>query len=108
MPSIKRIRGLLNLRLSCRRPARLILLLSLGFAPHGASAEFCDPPQRPFVPENAGAAEDYADIIRRDFELYFRDIQSYLRCLDTERARAFREAREVSEDYRRFLDRSDE
>ncbi|WP_420329725.1 hypothetical protein [Pseudooceanicola atlanticus] len=53
-------------------------------------------------------AEDYADIIRRDFELYFRDIQSYLRCLDAERARAFQEGREVSEDYRRFLGRSDE
>ena len=105
MPSIKRIRGLLNLQLSSRRPARLILLLLFGFAPHGASAEFCDPPQRPYVPEDAGAAEDYADVIRRDFELYFRDIQSYLRCLDAERARAFQEGREVSAAYRRFLDR---
>ncbi|KGM46647.1 hypothetical protein ATO9_22790 [Pseudooceanicola atlanticus] len=79
-----------------------------GFAPHDVLAEFCDPPQRPFVPQDARVAEDYADIIRRDFELYFRDIQSYLRCLDAERARAFQEGREVSEDYRRFLGRSDE
>ncbi len=43
------------------------------------------------------------DIIRRDFEDYIRDIQSYFRCLDGERARAFDEARDVSEDYGRFL-----
>ena len=30
-------------------------------------------------------------------------IQSYFRCLDSERGRAFEEAREVSEDYGRFL-----
>ena len=108
MPSIKRIRGLHNLRLSCRRVARLIFLLLCAVAPHGAAAGSCEAPPRPFVPRDAEAAEEYADIIRRDFELYFRDIQSYLRCLDAERARAFQEGREVSEDYGRFLDRSDE
>ncbi|SFD22938.1 hypothetical protein SAMN04488094_12167, partial [Tropicimonas isoalkanivorans] len=46
---------------------------------------------------------DYAAIIRSDFENYIQDIQSYFRCLDSERARAFEEAREVSEDYGRFL-----
>jgi len=46
---------------------------------------------------------DYKDIIRQDFEDYISDIQSYFRCLDSERARAFEEAREVSEDYGRFL-----
>jgi len=45
----------------------------------------------------------YADLIRSDFESYIADVQHYFRCLDTERARAFVEAREVSEDYARFL-----
>jgi hypothetical protein len=30
----------------------------------------------------------------------------YFRCLDTERARAFEEARQVSQDYERFLQKS--
>jgi hypothetical protein len=33
------------------------------------------------VPNDVQAARDYADLIRRDFELYIRDIQSYFRCL---------------------------
>jgi hypothetical protein len=55
------------------------------------------------VPSDSRAAQDYADIIRQDFEDYIQDIQSYFRCLDEERARAFEEAREVSEDYGRLL-----
>jgi hypothetical protein len=46
----------------------------------------------------------YADLIRVDFESYIADVQDYFRCLDEERARAFVEAREVSEEYGRFLD----
>ena len=45
----------------------------------------------------------YADLIRADFESYIADVQGYFRCLDAERARAFIEAREVSEDYGRFV-----
>jgi hypothetical protein len=45
----------------------------------------------------------YADLIRGDFEAYIADVQDYFRCVDEERARAFVEAREVSEDYGRFL-----
>ena len=44
----------------------------------------------------------YADLIRADFESYIADVQDYFRCLDAERAHAFVEAREVSEDYGRF------
>jgi hypothetical protein len=66
-------------------------------------AESCFAPPRPFLPGDSRAILNYADIIRQDFENYFRDIQSYFRCLDGERARAFEEAREVSEDYGRFL-----
>jgi hypothetical protein len=45
----------------------------------------------------------YADLIRGDFEAYISDVQDYFRCVDEERARAFAEASEVSEDYGRFL-----
>ncbi|PRY20447.1 hypothetical protein CLV78_11346 [Aliiruegeria haliotis] len=67
-------------------------------------AESCFAPSRPFVPSDSQAARDYADIIRRDFEVYITDIQDYFRCLEQERARALEEAREVSQDYGRFLE----
>lgn len=66
-------------------------------------AESCLAPSRPFLPNDSQAAQDYVDIIWQDFEDYIRDIQGYFRCLDEERARAFEEARAVSEDYGRFL-----
>lgn len=69
-----------------------------------AKAETCFAPPRPFVPADPQAARDYGDIIRNDFELYIRDVQSYFRCLDDERARAFEEAREVSQEYGWFLE----
>jgi hypothetical protein len=45
----------------------------------------------------------YAELIRQDFEAYITDVQDYFRCIDEERARAFREAQEVSVDYGRFV-----
>ncbi|QFS85074.1 hypothetical protein [Roseivivax sp. THAF197b] len=72
--------------------------------PAATHAEFCLAPVRPFVPSDSQAARDYADIIRRDFEVYITDIQNFFRCLEQERARAFEEAREVSQDYDRFLE----
>jgi len=45
----------------------------------------------------------YAELIRADFETYIANVQDYFRCVDEERARIFVEAREVSEDYGRFL-----
>ena len=79
--------------------ATLLLMLLAG----GAAAQSCLAPERPFVPRDPQMVRDYADIIGRDFELYIRDIQAYFRCLDAERIRAFQEAREVSEEYGRFL-----
>ncbi len=73
------------------------------YTPGPVLAESCFAPARPFLPSDSQAAQDYADIIRGDFEDYIQNIQSYFRCLDSERARAFEEAREVSEDYGRFL-----
>ena len=76
----------------------------LMLAPVASHAEYCLAPLRPFVPSDSQAARDYADIIRRDFEVYITDIQDYFRCLEQERGRAFEEAREVSQDYGRFLE----
>lgn len=89
-----------NPRLTYLLPLQAMALLICVLGP--VLAESCIPPHRPFLPSDSQAARDYADIIRRDFEDYIQDIQSYFRCLDGERARAFEEAREVSEDYGRF------
>lgn len=90
-----------NLRLTGLLPLQAMVLLIC--VPGPVLAESCFAPVRPFLPSDSQAARDYADIIRGDFEDYIQDIQSYFRCLDGERARAFEEAREVSEDYGRFL-----
>ena len=68
-----------------------------------ANAQTCFSPERPFVPTDSEDVREFGDLIRTDFELYIEDIQAYFRCLEEERARAFEEAREVSEDYGRFL-----
>ena len=62
----------------------------------------CLPPERPFLPADPEDARIYADLIRSDFEGYITAVQDYFRCLDAERARAFSEAQEVSQDYGRF------
>ena len=90
-----------NPRLTCLLPLQAIVLLIC--VPGQVLAESCFAPARPFLPSDSQAARDYADIIRGDFEDYISNIQDYFRCLDNERARAFKEAREVSEDYGRFL-----
>jgi len=78
-------------------------MVILACLPGAGVAGSCLAPPRPFVPNDSEAARYYADLIRGDFETYIQDIQSYFRCLDSERARAFEEAREVSEEYGRFL-----
>ena len=72
----------------------------------GAGAETCIAPVRPFVPNNPKSVQEHRDLIQRDFEFYIQDIQEHFRCLDAERARAFEEAREVSEEYGAFLGRA--
>jgi hypothetical protein len=67
-------------------------------------AESCVAPDRPFLPNDRASVLEYSDLIRTDFETYINLAQDYFRCLDAERARAFVEAQEVSEDYRRFVD----
>ncbi|WP_420839009.1 hypothetical protein [Aliiroseovarius subalbicans] len=83
--------------LTLQAVALLILFPGVGFA------ETCLAPARPFVPSDSRAVHDYAGIIRQDFETYISDVQNYFRCLEAERARAFGEARDVSEEYGRFL-----
>ncbi|WP_299048739.1 hypothetical protein [uncultured Tateyamaria sp.] len=102
MDSIKVLRGSENLRL-CWLLGSQAIALSLLFG-SDAVAETCLAPQRPFVPSDPQAAREYADVIRSDFEFYIRDVQGYFRCLEDERARAFEEAREVSEEFGRFLE----
>ena len=77
-----------------------VFLMLLGGS---TSAQTCFAPSRPFVPSDPQAAQEYANLIRADFEVYIQDMQSHFRCLDDERARAFQEAREVSEEYEQFL-----
>jgi len=78
-------------------------MVLLACVPGPGFAASCLTPLRPFLPNDSQAVRNYADIIRQDFENYILDIQSHFRCLDGERARAFEEAREVSQDYGRFL-----
>ena len=85
---------------SARRSVSVFLLLVF---PAGAVAQTCYAPTRPFVPTDPQDVQEYRDLIGRDFETYIANIQAYFRCLEEERARAFEEAREVSEDYGRFL-----
>lgn len=62
----------------------------------------CFAPERPWLPSDTADVRAYADLIREDFEGYISVVQEYFRCLDAERARAFTEAQEVSQDYGRF------
>ena len=72
--------------------------------PTGAVAHTCYTPPRPFVPTDPQDVQEYRDLIGHDFESYITEIQSYFKCLEKERARAFQEAREVTEEYGRFLE----
>lgn len=67
------------------------------------NAETCTAPTRPFVPSDPEAVKEFRDLIRQDFENYIQDVQLHFICLDGGRARIFEEAREVTEDYGRFL-----
>lgn len=85
-------------------PQAIVLTFGVSAA---AGAGTCFPPVRPFVPNDSYTAAEFADLISHDFETYIEDVQVYFRCLDQERARAFEEARQVSQDYERFLQERD-
>ena len=63
----------------------------------------CLAPERPFLPSDSKAMRAYEKILRQDLESYIQNIQAYFRCLEDERQRAFVEARQVNEDYVRFI-----
>jgi hypothetical protein len=88
--------------MTCVRNISLELLITVLVAAGPVHA--CTPPERPFLPAAREDMRAYAGLIRGDFEAYIANVQDYFRCLDDERARAFVEAREVSEDYGRFVD----
>lgn len=81
-------------------PRTILLIIAQNSA---ATAEPCVAPIHPYVPDDAAAVVEFANLIRRDFEDYIQDIQLYFQCLDTERGRAFEEARQVSQEYGVFL-----
>ena len=80
----------------------IVILSSCAAAP--ALALSCLPPEKPYLPAAPGEVRAYADLLRQDFEVYLSAVSGYLQCLDQERARAFREAQEVTAQYERFVE----
>ncbi|MEP1933304.1 MAG: hypothetical protein ABJI96_04830 [Paracoccaceae bacterium] len=64
----------------------------------------CLPPAPPWMPTNADDVQAYADLLKRDAEMYFIDVEQYFRCLDRQRREVFEQAREISEEYARVLE----
>jgi hypothetical protein len=87
--------------MSCARNAILALMI-VATPAQAAMAAPCLTPERPFLPQSREDMRLYADLLRADFETYIAEVQTYFRCLDEERARAFAEAREVVEQYGQF------
>ncbi len=78
----------------------VLAVLSWGSA---SIAGNCLPPIAPFMPADAEDVRAYADLLKRDAETYFDDVEQYFRCQDEERLEVFEQARAVSEDYARVL-----
>ena len=86
------------------RVTQVTIIMSAVFCGQMSLADTCLAPPRPFVPSDPAQTLEFADIILKDFETYISEIQLYFLCLDEERARAFTEAQEVSQEYGRFLE----
>ncbi len=71
---------------------------------HGAVSQSCLRPIPPFVPERVEDISAYAGLLKQDIEAYFADVQSYFRCIDTERGKVFVEAERVTEEFERVLE----
>ena len=83
----------------------VMVVLSWGSA---ALAGSCLPPVQPWMPTNADDVWAYADLLRRDAETYFTEVERYFRCQDLERREIFEQARVASEDYARVLELLDD
>lgn len=69
-----------------------------------AIAGSCLPPAPPWIPTDPDDVRSYADLLRREAETYFADVEKYFRCQDQERREVFVQAREFSEAYARLLE----
>lgn len=56
------------------------------------------------MPTDVDDVQAYVDLLKRDAEAYFDDVERYFRCLDQERREVFEQAREVSSGYSRVLE----
>ncbi len=85
-----------------------ISLCSLAFAaPDEAEAEGLGLTCLPPIPPNAALPVEVQQAYRAElvgeFEAYFRDISSYINCLDAERSAVFEEARRATQAYSELL-----
>jgi hypothetical protein len=79
----------------------VMVVLSWGTAGIAGS---CLPPVPPWIPTDPDDVRPYADLLRRDAETYFTDVEQYFRCQDQERGEVFVQARKFSEAYARLLE----
>lgn len=83
-----------------------LVMLCASAAPLQAQghAEPCLPLIPPDLPSDAGLMREFEDLLREEFEHYLSEVTLYFRCIDDERARAWREAAEVTAQYGAFLE----
>lgn len=58
-------------------------------AGHAVKAQNCLRPIPPYVPENPANIREDSDLLRRDMEAYFADVEQYFRCQDAQQAEVF-------------------
>lgn len=73
----------------------------------GADAQSCSRPMPPYVPELTEDIRAYSDLLRRDMETYFTDVQQYFRRIDAERGEVLEEVRHATGGYGRMLEVTD-
>lgn len=69
-----------------------------------AMPEFSAPLMPPSLPGDDHLMREFEDLLRENYERYLSESARYFRCLDAERARALREAAEVTTQYSMFLE----
>lgn len=83
----------------------LAMLCATAFPPQAQGhTEPCLPLIPPDLPSDAGLMREFEDLLREEFEHYLSEVTLYFRCIDAERARAWREAAEVTAQYGAFLE----
>lgn len=83
----------------------LAMLCATAYPPQAQGhAEPCLPLIPPDLPRDAGLMREFEDLLRAEFEHYLSEVTLYFRCIDAERARAWREAAEVTAQYGAFLE----